>query len=434
MAPAELTLDIESLSYGIFGVARTDGGVVLIPGVAPGDVVRARVVAEKKSYREAEVVEILSASPVRREAPCAHLPECGGCTWQHVTYSAQLEVKQAILRDTLIRLGGFEASTVELRPIVPSPEWAYRHRLTLRVDGEQRLGFYRHHSHRLVEVERCLIADEAVNRALALAREWLRGVSTAVRRLEIASTRRDGVVFVANAEGPFRHDESFHEKFLRAAPAVAGIVLFGKGWRRSFGKPRVDLEIEPGLEIATEGGFTQVNPEGNRRLVETVLDFAAPRADDRALDLYCGAGNLTLPLAGRVGSIVGVETDPHSAGDARQNADAAGLGNCRFLVQSAGAAASALAAEGERFSLVLLDPPRSGAPDVVDKLAALAPSRVVYVSCNPATLARDLRRLVDSGFELGPIQPIDLFPQTYHLEAVVRLDRKRDRKRGQSTF
>ncbi len=423
MAPVELTLEIESLSYGLFGVARTDGGVVLIPGVAPGDVVRARVVAEKKTYREAEVVEILSASPVRREAPCAHLPECGGCTWQHVTYPAQLEAKEAILRDTLVRLGGFDAPALDLRPIVPSPEWAYRHRLTLRVDGEQRLGFYRHRSHRLVEVERCLIADETVNRALPLAREWLRGVSTEVRRLEIASTRGERVVFVANAEGPYRHDESFHEKFLRAAPAVGGIVLLGKGWRRSFGKPRVDLEIQPGLEIATEGGFTQVNPEGNRRLVETVLDFAAPRPDDRVLDLYCGAGNLTLPLASRVQSIVGVETDPRSVEDARRNADVAGLGNCRFLLQSAGSAASALGAEGDRFSLVVLDPPRSGAADVVGEIDALSPARIVYVSCNPATLARDLRRLVDTGFALGPIQPIDLFPQTYHLEAVVRLDR-----------
>jgi 23S rRNA (uracil1939-C5)-methyltransferase len=421
---AELTLTIEALSHGVFGVARTGDGVVLVPDVAPGDVVRARVVAEKKGYREAEVVEIVSPSPVRRTPPCRHLPECGGCTWQHVSYPAQLEAKEALLRDALVRIGGFEAGALDIRPIVPSAEWAYRHRVTLRVDGEQRLGFYRHRSHRLVEIEECLIADAAVNRALPLAREWLRGVSTAVRRLEIASTGGERVVFVANAEGPFRQDGEYHEKFLRGAPSVAGIVLFGKGWRRSFGKPRIDLAVAPDLAIATEGGFTQVNAEGNRRLIEIVLELADARADDRVLDLYCGAGNLTLPLARRVGSIVGVESDPRSAGDARQNADRAGLTNCRFLVQAAGTATKALAAEGERFSLVILDPPRSGSADVVDGFVELEPSRIVYVSCNPATLARDLRRLVDTGFSLGRIQPIDLFPQTYHLEVVARLDRR----------
>jgi 23S rRNA (uracil1939-C5)-methyltransferase len=420
----ELLVTIESLSYGVFGVARTERGVVLVPQTAPGDVARVRVVADKRDYREAELLEIVSPSPVRRTPPCRYVPECGGCPWQHVGYEAQLAAKQSILEETLVRVGGFAPEALVLRPILPSSEWRYRHRVTLRVDGEHRLGFYRHRSHRLVEIESCAIANDLVNAHLAIARGWLRGVSTTLRRVEIACTRAQRVIFVGNAEGPYRHDADYHERFLRAHPAVAGIVLFGKGWRRSFGKPRASIDVEDGLYLETEGGFTQVNPAGNRRLVETVLALAAPRPTDRVLDLYCGAGNLTLPLARRVREVVGVESDPPSVTDARRNADRYGLSNCRFVQERAEAAARALAEGGERFDLVVFDPPRSGAAGAIASAAAVAVDRLVYVSCDPATLARDLRRLVDLGFSLGPLQPIDLFPQTHHLEAVARLERR----------
>ncbi|MET0151001.1 MAG: 23S rRNA (uracil(1939)-C(5))-methyltransferase RlmD [Candidatus Binatia bacterium] len=429
---SELTVTIESLAYGIFGVARTEAGVVLVPGTAPGDVARVRVVASKRDHREAELLDVLRPSPERRTPPCPYVPECGGCSWQHVSHRAQLAAKERIVRDALVRIGGLDPTTLDIRPIIPCDEWAYRHRLSLRVGGEQRLGFYQHRSHRLVEVAACRIADAAVNLHLAAARDWLRGASTEVRRLEIASARDARVAFVGNAEGSFRHDEAYHEKFLREHPTVSGIVLFGKGWRRVFGKPLVDLELEDGLVLETRGGFTQVNPAGNRRLVETVMKLAAPASSDRVLDLYCGAGNFTLPCARRGATVLGVESDPASASQARHNADRAGLANCRFIQQDASAAAHSLAAAGEHYSLVVLDPPRSGAPDVVDHLPVLVAGRMIYVSCNPATLARDLRRLTAHGFEIGPVQPIDLFAQTHHVETVVRLDRKPPNERVSS--
>jgi len=420
----DLTVKIESLAYGVFGVARTDRGVVFVPQTAPGDVARVRIVEEKRGHREAELVEILEPSPSRRTPPCRYVPECGGCPWQHVDYPAQLAAKEASLREALARIGGFDVGALDIRPAIACAEWAYRHRLTLRVDGEQRLGFYRHRSHRLVEIERCLIADAVVNAHLEVAREWLRGVSTEVRRVEIASARDGSAALVGNAEGPFRHDGAYHDKFLRAHPTVSGIVLYGKGWRQAFGKPLVDLEIEDGLVIDTQGGFTQVNPAGNRRLVAALVELASPRADDRVLDLYCGAGNFTLPLARRVGEVLGVESEGTSVTHARRNADRAALANCRFLQRDAASAARSLAEAAEKFSLVVLDPPRSGAADVIDALPALASDRLVYVSCNPATLARDLGRLSKLGFSVGTIQPIDLFPQTYHIEAVVQVRRR----------
>ena len=422
----ELTVAIDSLAYGVFGVARTDRGVVLVPGVAPGDIARVRVVETKRDYREAEVVEIVSSGPSRRTPPCPHLPECGGCSWQHVDRPAQLAAKQSMLVETLARVGGFDGERLDVRPILHSSEWAYRHRITLRVDGEQRLGFYRHRSHRLVEIATCRIADDTVNTHLATARDWLRGVSTTIRRVEVASSGGDRrVVFIANAEGPFRHDGEYHERFLRRQPEVAGIVVHGKGWRRTFGKPVVTLEIDGGRTVETEGGFTQVNAEGNRQLVDAVVELAAVEGEDRVLDLFCGAGNLTLPLARHAAAVVGVESDAASIASARRNADRWQLRNCRFIQQEAAAAARGLASGGERFPIVVLDPPRSGALELLEPVAALAAKRVIYVSCNPATLARDLARLVPRGFTLGPIQPIDLFPQTYHLETVVRLERER---------
>jgi 23S rRNA (uracil1939-C5)-methyltransferase len=422
---SELVATIESLAYGIFGVARTPQGVVLVPGTAPGDVARVRIVADKRDHREAEVLEILEPSPERRTPPCPYVPQCGGCDWQHVTRRAQLEAKERIVRDALVRIGGFDPEVLNVRPIVPCAEWGYRHRLSLRVDGEQRLGFYQHRSHQLVEVTACRIADSAVNLHLSAARDWLRGTSTEIRRLEIASARDARVAFVGNAEGPFRHDGAYHEKFLRAHPTVNGIVLFGKGWRRAFGDPLADLEVEDGLVLESQGGFTQVNPEGNLRLVEIVVELAAVTVADRVLDLYCGGGNFTLPLARRAAIVLGIESDPASVTQARRNADRAGLGNCRFIQQDAASAARGLAAGGERYSLVLLDPPRSGAASLVDHLPALVAQRLIYVSCNPTTLARDLRRLTAHGFAVGAVQPIDLFAQTHHVETVVHLDRQR---------
>jgi 23S rRNA (uracil1939-C5)-methyltransferase len=186
---SELVVTIESLAYGIFGVARTGEGVVLVPATAPGDVARVRIVADRRDHREAEVLEILQPSPERRMAPGPYVPRCGGCDWQHVSPRAQLEAKERIVRDALVRIGGLDPAMLNVRPIVPCAEWAYRHRLSLRVDGEQRLGFYQHRSHQLVEVTACRIADAAVNLHLSTARDWLRGTSTEIRRVEIASAR-----------------------------------------------------------------------------------------------------------------------------------------------------------------------------------------------------------------------------------------------------
>ncbi len=327
------------------------------------------------------------------------------------------------MRDALARIGGLDGDA-ERPPDRARAEWAYRHRLSLRVDGEQRLGFYQHRSHQLVEVTACQIADNAVNLHLSTSRDWLRGTSTAIRRLEIASARDSRVAFVGNAEGPFRHDEPYHEKFLRAHPTVSGIVLFGKGWRRVFGEPLADLEVEDGLVLETQGGFTQVNPAGNRRLVESVVELAATNADDRVLDLYCGSGNFTLPLARPRG-------DGARSGE-RPRKRRAGSAQCRsrrlrqLPVHPAGCRRRrARSGDGrERYSLVILDPPRSGAASVVDHLPALVSERLIYVSCNPSTLARDLRRLTAHGFSVGAVQPIDLFAQTHHVETVVRLDRE----------
>ena len=260
---SELVVTIESLAYGIFGVARTGEGVVLVPATAPGDVARVRIVADRRDHREAEVLEILQPSPERAVPPCPYVPRCGGCDWQHVTRRAQLEAKERIVRDALVRIGGLDPAMLNVRPIVPCAEWAYRHRLSLRVDGEQRLGsFYQHRSHQLVEVTACRIAGYRREPPSLHRARLLRGTSTEIRRLEMRRRAIPGLPSSETRKEPFRHDEAYHEKFLRGHPTVNGIVLFGKGWRRVFGEPLADLEVEDGLVLETQGGFTQVNPGG----------------------------------------------------------------------------------------------------------------------------------------------------------------------------
>ena len=419
----EITCRIDSLSYGAAGIARTPEGVVFVPNTVPGDVVRARVVRVWKRHREAELVALEKPSPNRRQPPCVYVPACGGCAWQAASESTQLEWKRRNLEEALRRIGGLDPEVLDIGPIISPRRWGARHRVQFRVDGEQRLGFYRHASNDLVQISSCLTADGTVNAHLPIARKWLAGTSTTIRRLEIATAVPGEAVLVANAEGPFRNDGAYHESFLTRHPSLRGLVLFGRGWRHSFGDPRVEVTVENDVTLETRGGFTQVNPEGNRQLVETALALGEPAAEERVLDLYCGSGNLTIPFARRVAEVTAVERDRTALADTRRNAVRLGIGGLRLVAGDARPVAANLAAEGVRFDLVVLDPPRSGAAEVLEAIGKLAPRRIVYVSCNPPTLARDLATLRAAGYHPGPIRPIDLFPQTWHLETVVRLDK-----------
>ncbi len=413
---------ISALSYGPHGIARIDGGgkVLFVRGAVPGETVEVAVREDHGAYAFADVSRILSASVERRLPPCPYLPRCGGCPWQHLTYAAQLRAKEQNVRDVLQRIGGVRAAPIA--PIVPSPdEYAYRGRVSMRVDAG-RLGFYAGGTHELIEVAHCLLAQPAVDAAIGAAAGLLQRLASNVRRLEIASCG-DGraVVVVGEVQGAFQaEDDATVRDWLGQHPDLRGAVLTGRRWQRRWGDDRVTWRAEEGYALtARAGAFTQVNPRANRRLVQTVLDLGQFASADRVVDLYAGFGNLTLPIARRAGHVTAVEQDPAAAADARANVSRLGLSNCRIVASDARAAVANLARQRMPCEAVVLDPPRHGAAAIIDSLLALGPARLIYVSCNPATLARDLKRLAPR-YAVDAVQPIDLFPHSYHVETVVR--------------
>jgi 23S rRNA (uracil1939-C5)-methyltransferase len=411
-------LEVDRLANEGAGVARVEGHVFFVSGAAPGDRVRARVTRRRKRLVEAEVVEVLRPGPARICAPCPVAARCGGCDWQHVAYDAQIEAKHSIVVDSLERLGKFASPPVA--PVLPSPAtYGYRNRIRLHYENS-RLCYYERSSRRPVPVTDCLIADDRVRGSLASVHELLAALETAVREVEVASRLElDGVVVSLASRGRLRAaDGRTIPHFLRSAGhSIVGVTMHGPHWHRSWGDTRRRFVVDaPPIAIdGIDASCGQVNEAANRILVETVLQVAALRGDERVWDLYAGAGNLTLPLARRASEVVSVERDAGAVAAARSAAAAHQIVNVSFHARDVEAW---LGSAGATPDLVVANPPRSGLGDATATLAALRPARIVYVSCNPATLARDCVVLRECGYTLAQVRPVDLFPQTCRVESV----------------
>ncbi len=421
-APEEFDLTLTSLSHCPFAVGHRDGQAVLVRGGAPGDEVRARVVRRHARYLIADLVAVHRAGAARRAAPCPFHPVCGGCPWQQVTYPEQLEAKVANVRREMARLTGGSDVVSEIRP-APS-EWAYRRRIRLHVDRRGRLGFMQAGSREVIEIDACRVAEEGPSAAIVAARDLIRRLRTPIGECEIGG-RGDlrGVVLRLSAEGRLAGGDSGEiRRFLAATPKISGTVISGRGWSRAWGDTRIRIRAPDGAAIdVPTTAFIQVNEAANLMLVHAVRDLIAPSPADHLLELQAGAGNFTLALAPEVARLHAVERERGAASALRRAVRR--LPQVTVEEAAAAAALDRLLAAGRRFDAVLADPPRQGLGAEIEGLLALAPPRLVVVSCDLATFARDARRLIAGGYRLGRVDLVDLFPQTFHIELVARLER-----------
>ncbi len=438
----ELELTIDSLAYGGAGVARSDGYVVFVQGAMPGDRVRALITKRKRAYAEASTVEILESSP-DRIAPVADHP---GAPWQVLRYERQLEVKQAQVDDALRRIGKLDG--FELAPIVPAvAQWRYRNKLEYSFgtdqSGELVCGFHAPGRwNEIVGLSDCLLASERANEAREAIVAWCReqrltpydrhSGEGALRNLVVREGRRTGAIqarLVTSAD--VRLDR---ESLTRAGAGLDGLL-----WTRqdSLGETTRggETELLAGTDrfeevlgsmrftISAEA-FFQTNTEMAERLYELAVEYMAPTGFERVFDLYCGIGTIALTVAPRVGEVWGLELVPEAIADAIANARANEIENARFFAGDVRLALRELVEKAGRPDLMVVDPPRSGlSQKVVRRIIEAAPQRIVYVSCNPTTLAPNAAQLVEAGFELVRVAPVDMFPQTPHIECVAELRR-----------
>jgi 23S rRNA (uracil1939-C5)-methyltransferase len=419
----KLELHIEGLTQGRAGIARSGGKVVFVERTAPGDDIRATLTRDHGSYFEAELDEIIRPGDARVVPPCPVVENCGGCPWQHIDYPAQLEAKRRNVVDALERIGGFKDPPVT--PVVPSPKtFGYRNRLKLRFD-HGKLGFYSARTHKLVPVTDCMIAEERVRTVLPEVEAFAAGLATRPVRVEVAERgTQSGIVVAVNCEGRLRKSDSHRVKevLADAGSSIRGVVMWGRGWRREWGNTkRVHRSASSDATIATRGAsFGQVNSAANRALVGRVQDALGSLSGLSLLDLYAGAGNFGLPLASDARSVLAIESDGPSVEAGTESASRAKLTNIRFEQQTV---ENFLARVGnEKFDRLLVNPPRSGLRANAEPVGGLNTPVMVYVSCNPATLARDLAVLAKQGYALTSVTPIDLFPHTFHVETVCRTE------------
>ena len=441
-----LELEIEKLVFRGMGLARWKGVTVFVPHSAEGDTLRARVTQVKGHYLEAETEEILSPSPRRTPPFCRYFPTCGGCQWQHLSITAQRECKTKILCEQLAPLARWgRLPTWEILP-VSSPE-AYRTRAQIKVrryGNQSRLGFFRPGSRELEEVDFCPLLHPDLQRIHCGLRDLryptLAQLYPALKEVWVQRGSPRGEILLALI-APFGERPALrllYQRLKEVCPFLGGVTLVSRPEEGAFdqvGNPWVEMSLA-GLKLKVGPTcFYQVGEEGAESIFRVIEAWAELGKSDRVLDLYCGVGAFSLLMGRRAGEVIGVEADPEAAILAKENADRAGLSNVAIL---RGMVEGVLFRElpANHFDLVILDPPRSGlSRRATEGLLRLAPPRMIYISCDPSTLARDLSRLMERGYECLRIQPLDLFPQTYHIETIVLLEaRGKERSRGGSGF
>lgn len=385
--PERVRLKLTDMAYEGHAIGRLDEEVVFVEYGLPGEDVEVELYKRQSGYAFGRVTEVYEASPDRIEPPCPYFGVCGGCHWQHVTYERQLELKQHVVKEQLRRIGKFEVQPVS--PTVPAEDpWHYRNHVRLSAGRHGDVGFVRRGSRRFLPIERCLIAHPAINEVI----EKVQGKGAGLHQVEIRVGANTGDLMLVQ-------EMRDREPSLPAPKKTYKDALLSR-------------------EFQVSGpSFFQSNTRQAERLIELVRERLDLKGDELLLDAYAGVGTFAALFAPHAREVIGIEESPAAVADARVNL--ADLPNVRYLE---GKVEDVLPELDVKPDAVILDPSRVGChPDVIQAILRMSPPKLVYVSCDPATLARDLRLLVDGGYELENVTPLDMFPQTYHIESVSTL-------------
>lgn len=425
------------------GVARLDGMVVFVQGGIRGEACDVRLTHVGRSALWGRVEEVVNPSPARIFPRCLHYTKCGGCQFRHMNYAEELEAKRIRVEDALRRLGGAE---IHVSAILGAEQVdRYRNKAQFPVAKGPRIGFYRPRSHDVIDVDDCLLQGEAAARLRGAVKEWMaeysipayneRTFTGLVRHVYVRTNRagRSLCCLLVNGRGVPREVELVRA-LRRAEPNLAGVVLgvnekhnnviLGDSYRTLWGEDFLSDTLCGLTFRLSVPSFYQVNPAQTEVLYGKALEFAGLTGAETVLDLYCGIGTISLVMARKAGMVWGGEVVPQAVDDAIANAQRNHIENARFLCADAGEAARYLEGEGVRPDVVCVDPPRKGlAEDVVDTIADMGPQRVVYVSCDPGTLGRDVKRFAGRDYTLKKAVAVDMFPRTAHVETVVLLSK-----------
>ena len=421
------------LRLGIYGegIGEWEGWTVFVDGVLPGEEVTAAISEVRKNFLRARLITSHQTSPHRVKPPCPVFGRCGGCQLMHLSYEEQLKTKQQRVIDALERIGKINVS---VEPCVPSPqELAYRNKIQLPVIDNQ-MGLYAFRSHDLVEINQCYIHCGLGEKAFRLVKRLLgQFPKVHLRHVLIKTSVKKGqVLVVLVTEGKGDPEIAFlAQEILQGLPEIKGVVqnlnsspgnvILSKNYQTLAGQPFLEDELCGLTFKVSPASFFQVNPPQAENLYLKTLEFCELTGTEKVLDAYCGVGTLALILAPHAKEVIGVEQVGEAITDAQDNAKRNGISNTKFHCAQAEEFISSLS----DLDVAVLNPPRKGCdPAFLDQLAAIKPHRIVYVSCDPATLARDLATLQGKGYQVDTAVPFDMFPQTVHVETVVRLTRR----------
>ena len=439
----EHTVTIEGYGEGGMGVARIDGRVVFVHGALRGEKCRVLILKTLKSVAFAKVLEVLEPSSERMESDCPYFPRCGGCTYRHIRYEEELRLKKQRVQDNLSRIGGSDVTVEEI--LGAQDTLRYRNKAQYPVSKDGAVGFYRARTHEVIECEHCLLVRPEADAAAEALREYMQSCHVAgydektgrglVRHLYIRSNAAGESLICVLVNGDKLPKEDRLVALLRdACPKCTGIVLgtntkkgnviLGDRYRTLWGSDRLEDTLCGKTFRLSVPSFYQVNRAQAERLYAKAIEFAGLTGQETVLDLYCGAGTITLALSDHAKKVLGAEIVPEAIDDARENAARNGVKNAEFFCGDASDVAKKLARENLRPDVITVDPPRKGlAADVVESIAEMQPQRVVYVSCDSATMARDVKRLADLGYTAQRACAVDMFPRADHIETVCLLSK-----------